>query len=112
MSTPLQSSTQNRDEPFFKQIKQTLQLCDFLGHSKNAIQWQVWMALLLYVLLRFLAHLTRWHHSFTRLFGLVRASLWTRHNLLEVLRNCGTAGGDFRMLAAPEQAYLFEFTPG
>ena len=27
-------------EAFFKQIKQTLQLCDFLGHSKNAIQWQ------------------------------------------------------------------------
>jgi hypothetical protein len=99
-------------EAFFKQIKQTLQLCDFLGHSKNAIQWQVWMGLLVYVLLRFLAHLSNWPHSFTRLFGLVRCSLWTRHDLLFVLRSYGTAGGDFRLLAAPEQAYLPAMAPG
>jgi len=98
-------------EAFFKQIKQTLQLCDFLGHSKNAIQWQVWMGLLVYVLLRFLAHLSGWPHSFTRLFGLVRCSLWTRHDLLFVLRSYGTAGGDFRLLAAPEQAYLPGMVP-
>ena len=35
---------------FFKQIKQTLQLADFLGHNANAVRWQVWMALLIYVL--------------------------------------------------------------
>ena len=33
-------------EMFFKEIKQTLQLCDFLGHSQNAIEWQGGMALL------------------------------------------------------------------
>jgi len=93
-------------EAFFKQIKQTLQLCDFLGHSKNAIQWQVWMGLLVYILLRFLAHLSNWSHSFTRLFGLVRCSLWTCYDLLVVLKSYGTAGGDFRLIAAPEQAYL------
>ncbi len=27
-------------EVFFKQLKQTLQICDFLGHSKEAISWQ------------------------------------------------------------------------
>jgi hypothetical protein len=99
-------------EAFFKQVKQTLQLCDFLGHSKNAIQWQVWTAMLVYVLLRFVAYLSQWLHSFTRLFGLVRACLWTRRDLLETLRNCGTAGGDFRLLAAPQQAYLPGFAPG
>ena len=36
-------------EVFFKQIKQTLQICDFLGHSKEAIRWQLWSALLLYI---------------------------------------------------------------
>jgi hypothetical protein len=41
-------------EVFFKQIKQSLQLCDFLGNSANAVRWQVWTALLLYVLMRFL----------------------------------------------------------
>ncbi len=99
-------------EAFFKQIKQTLQLCDFLGHNKNAIQWQVWMGLLVYVLLRFLAHLSNWSHSFTRLFGLIRCSIWTRHDLLAVLRSCGTAGGDFRLLEAPQQAYLLGMEPG
>ena len=28
-------------EVLFKQIKQTLQLADFLGHNANAVQWQV-----------------------------------------------------------------------
>ena len=58
-------------ETFFREIKQTLNLCDFLGHSANAVRWQVWTALLLYVLMRFQAYLSRWEHSFTRLFTMV-----------------------------------------
>ena len=99
-------------EAFFKQIKQTLQLCDFLGHSENAIQWQVWTALLVYVLLRYIAHLSQWQHSFIRLFGLVRACLWTRLDLLATLQSYGTAGGSFSLLAVPQQAYLLGFEPG
>src|SRR5437867_40143 len=38
-----------RIEVFFKQIKQTLQLADFLGTSANAVRWQVWTALLVYL---------------------------------------------------------------
>lgn len=93
-------------ETFFKQIKQTLQLCDFLGHNKNAIQWQVWMALLLYVLLRFQAFLCDWSHSFTRLFCLIRAVTWDGLRLQQLLRSYGTAGGCFRMLHAPHQGYF------
>ena len=55
-------------EVFFKEIKQTLQLCDFLGHNKNAILWQVWTALLLHLLLRYLSFVHDWSHSFKRLF--------------------------------------------
>jgi len=33
-------------EVFFKEIKQALQLADFLGHNANAVRWQVWTALL------------------------------------------------------------------
>jgi hypothetical protein len=98
-------------EAFFKQLKQTLQLGSFLGHNKNAIQWQVWMALLVYVLLRFLAHLSNWQHSFSRLAGLIRSSLWTSLNILATLESCGTAGGDFRLLSSCEQTYLPGFTP-
>jgi Transposase DDE domain len=47
-------------EVFFKPIKQSLQVCDFLGNSANAVRWQVWTALLLYVLMRFLSVMSGW----------------------------------------------------
>ena len=96
-------------EVFFKQIKQTLQLADFLGQSANAVKWQVWMALLTYVLLRFLACVHEWEHSFTRLWTLVRAALWRKLDVQSLLEFCGTAKGSFRYLARPEQAYFANF---
>ena len=93
-------------EVFFKQIKQTLQLADFLGTSANAGRWQVWTALLVYLLLRYLAFLSEWNHSFSRLFTLVRVALWKKWDGLGLLRRYGTADGHFRYLARPEQAYL------
>ena len=99
-------------EVFFKQIKQTLKLADFLGHSANAVRWQVWMALLTYVLLRFQGCVGRWTHSFTRLFTLIRASLWSLMDLRSLIDHYGTAGGHFKLLGAPEQAWWPElFTP-
>jgi hypothetical protein len=93
-------------EVFFKQIKQTLQLADFLGHNANAVRWQIWTALLAYVLLRYLSYLSKWSHSFTRLFTILRAVLWSKLELLKLLQCYGTAGGSFRNLARPEQAYF------
>ena len=93
-------------EAFFKQIKQTLQLCDFLGHSKNAIQWQIWMGLLAYLLLRFLAWSHDWSHSFNRIAAMARATLWSLLDLGKLLAAYGTADGDFRLLDGPEQLYL------
>jgi len=93
-------------EVFFKQIKQTLQLADFLGTTANAVRWQVWTALLVYLLLRYLAFLSDWNHSFSRLFTLIRAALWKKWDVLSLLRRYGTATGHFRYLAQPEQAYL------
>jgi hypothetical protein len=93
-------------EVFFKQIKQTLQLADFLGTSANAVRWQVWTALLVYLLLRYLAFLSEWSHSFSRLFTLMRVALWKKWDGLSLLRRYGTADGHFRYLARPEQAYL------
>src|SRR5829696_352010 len=96
-------------EVFFKQIKQTLQLADFLGHNANAVRWQVWTALLVYVLLRYLSYLSQWAHSFTRLFTILRAVLWNKLDLRALLDCYGTAGGSFRHLAQPEQAYFKGF---
>jgi hypothetical protein len=93
-------------ERFFRQIKQTLHLGDFLGHNRNAIQWQVWTALLTYLLLRYLHARGDWSHSFTRLFTCLRAVLWQRREVLDYLRSYGTAGGTFRIQWTPQQAFL------
>jgi hypothetical protein len=93
-------------EVFFKQIKQTLQLADFLGTSANAVHWQIWTALLAYLLLRYLSFLSDWSHSFSRLFTLLRTCLWKKWDLLDLLGLYGTAEGKFRYLGQPEQAYL------
>jgi len=93
-------------EVFFKQIKQTLQLADFLGHNANAVRWQVWTALLVYLLLRYLSYVANWAHSFTRLFTILRAVLWAKLDLRGLLDCYGTAKGRFRNLARPDQAYF------
>jgi hypothetical protein len=93
-------------ETFFKEIKQTLQLADFLGHNANAVRWQVWTALLTYLLLRFCAFLGQWPHSFTRLFTLLRSALWQKLELRSLLEVYGTARGHFFFLGTPQQAYL------
>ena len=97
-------------EVFFKQIKQTLQLSNFLGHSQNAILWQVWMALLAYVLIRFIGHLGQWKGTFRRLFTLLRGVLFSRLDVTSVMLLCGTARGSPRMIGSPQQAYLPGFT--
>jgi len=93
-------------EVFFKEIKQTLQLADFLGHNANAVRWQMWMGLLVHLLLRYLAFLSKWGHSFTRLFTVVRAVLWRYFNLIDLLDSYGTAKPPGRICGTPEQAYL------
>jgi hypothetical protein len=98
-------------EVFFKQIKQTLQVCDFLGHNKHAIRWQLWAALLLYVLMRFLGRAADWAHSFTRLLAITRGVVWDRIELAALLRSYGTAGGGFRMRVTCETSYLPGFAP-
>jgi hypothetical protein len=99
-------------EVFFKEIKQTLQIADFMGYNENAVRWQVWTALLVYILLRFTAWQGRWKGSFTRLFTVLRGVLWSCLDMFSVLKCCGTARGTVRMRAAPEQCYLPGFSPG
>jgi hypothetical protein len=96
-------------EKFFRQLKQTLQLADFLGNSANAVHWQIWTALLLYVLLRYLAFLSRWQRSFTRLWALCRSTLWRKIALLEMLKFYGTAQRRVHFIGRPEQAYFAGF---
>ena len=71
-----------------------------MGYSENAVRWQVWTALLVYLLLRFVAWQSHWTYSFNRLFTIIRAVLWNFFDLFSVLACCGTAGGCSKELAA------------
>ena len=93
-------------EVFFKRIKQTLKLAGFIGFSKNAIQWQIWAALLIWLLARFQAFLSQWPHSFARLVAMLRSHAWECFDLLDLLTFHGTASGPYRMMATAHQAYL------
>jgi len=50
-------------EVFFKQIKQTLQLADFWAPAPMRCGGRLWTALLVYLLLRYLAFLSEWSHK-------------------------------------------------
>ena len=93
-------------ESFFKEIKQTLQLRDFVGTNEKAVKWQVWTGLLTHLLLRFLRHISRWSHSFSRCVGIVRNALWVKADLRELLVCYGTAGGPHRPVISAKEPFL------
>ena len=95
-------------ELFFKQMKQTLKLCDLMSYSANGIRWQVWTALLVQLLMRYMAWGSGWSHSFVRLYALVRSILWRKLDVFEVLKRYGTASASYRTFAQPQQAYFWD----
>jgi hypothetical protein len=98
-------------ETFFRQIKQTLQLGDFLGNNQNAVKWQIWTALLLYLLLRFQAFLSSWPCAFSRLWAICRCVVWQKIDLQALLRGYGTAAPPPRLRAAAHLGYLPGLAP-
>jgi hypothetical protein len=93
-------------ELFFKELKQTLQLRDFVGTNEKAVKWQVWTGLITHLILRFLRHVSLWRHSFSRLVGLVRSALWVKICLLGLLRRYGTEGAPHRPVLLAKEPYL------
>jgi len=96
-------------ETFFKELKQTLQLKDFVGYNEQAVKWQVWTGLLTHLLLRFLKHISKWALSFSRLAGIVKSAVWMKVGLLDALQTYGTAGGPKRPVIVEKQLYFQGF---
>lgn len=84
----------------------------FFSYSENAVRWQVWTALPVYLLLRFIAWKNTWKHSFSRLFTLVRGIIWNYFDLPDILARCDTVKSRMRARASPECCYQmgFDFT--
>ena len=98
-------------EVFFKEIKQTLQLADFMGYNENAVRWQIWTGLPACLLLRFISWEKHWKHTFSRLYTLIRGVLLNFFDLSSVIQSCDTMGrrGPRRIRGAPEHAYQMYF---
>lgn len=99
-------------ELFFKELKQTCLIRDFVGYNENAVKWQIWTGLLVHLLLRFMRHVAGWTLSFSRLAGVVRAAVWVKRELVGILKTYGTAPqkkqGEISGKPPPLQAF-FDF---
>ena len=96
-------------EVFFKELKQTLQLADFIGTNENAVKWQIWTGLLTHLLLHYLKFLSGWNKAFSRLVGIVRSAVWMDLDIVETLRLYGMASPPHRPRPHCIQPYLAGF---
>lgn len=96
-------------EVFFKELKQTLQLADFIGTNENAVKWQIWTGLLTHLLLHYLKFLSGWNKAFSRLVGIVRSAVWMNLDIVETLRLYGMASPPHRPRPHCVQQYLAGF---
>ena len=84
-----------------------------MGYSENAVRWQVWTALLVYLLLRFVAWKNTWKHSFNRLFTLIRGVIWNYFDLADIMTRCDNAQSKIRAKArgraSPQTSYQMTF---
>jgi hypothetical protein len=68
-------------ELFFKAIKQNLKIKTFVGTSANAVRIQIWTALIVMLIMRFLQLRSRYAWSFSNLVTLLRMNLFTYRDI-------------------------------
>lgn len=68
-------------ELFFKWIKQNLKIKTFLGTSENAVLTQLWIALCVYLVLAYLAFLSKIGASMQQILRLLQLNLFERRDL-------------------------------
>jgi Transposase DDE domain/Domain of unknown function (DUF4372) len=68
-------------ELFFKAIKQSLRIKTFIGTSENAVQTQIWTALIAMLVVRYLQMRSTWRWSLSHLVALLRQQLFVHREL-------------------------------
>lgn len=68
-------------ELFFKAIKQSLRIKTFIGTSENAVQTQIWTALIAMLLVRYLQLRSTWQWGLSNLVALLRQQLFVYRDL-------------------------------
>jgi Transposase DDE domain/Domain of unknown function (DUF4372) len=74
-------------ELFFKALKQSLKVKTFVGTSENAVQTQVWTALIALLLVKYLPLKSTFGWSLSNLVALLRQQLFVYRNLMDWLNN-------------------------
>ncbi len=93
-------------ELFFKALKQNMKVRSFVGTSENALRIQIWTALIVLVLLKWLKHLAHATWSFSNLASMVRINLFTYRDLREWLSEPFGTPPSIPDDGAGEQLYL------
>ena len=73
-------------ELLFKELKQTLQLQSFFGENQNAVEWQIWAAMLTHLVLRYIKWKNKVGSSYTRFAAIIKNTIWLKRSL-EVVVN-------------------------
>jgi IS4 transposase len=74
-------------ENFFKALKQYLKIKTFVGTSSNAVQIQIWTALISILLLKYMQLKSTFGWSLSNLAALIRMNLFTYRNLWDWINN-------------------------
>ena len=74
-------------ELFFKAIKQSLKIKTFVGTSENAVQTQIWTALIAMLLLKYLQMRSTFGWSLSNLVALLRQQLFVYRDLMTWLND-------------------------
>jgi len=74
-------------ETFFKAIKQIMKIKTFVGTSENAVQIQIWTALISILLLKYLKAIGKHDWSMSNLIAFLRMNLFVKINLTEWLNH-------------------------
>ena len=66
---------------FFKALKQGLKVKTFVGTTENAVQIQIWTALIAMLILKYLQLKSTWGWSLSNLIALLRQQLFVHRDL-------------------------------
>ena len=65
----------------FRELKQTLQLQSFFGENQNAVEWQIWAAMLTHLVLRYIKWKNKVVPSYTRFAAIIKDTIWLKRSL-------------------------------
>ena len=65
--------------------RQTLQLQSFFGENQNAVEWQIWAAMLTHLVLRYIKWKNKVVSSYARFAAIIKNTIWLKRSLEAVI---------------------------